>query len=260
MDNDDRDHISWILSGLGEINPDKLVLFERDADAELQAYNYIKRPIHRDEDIMVVGRLLIVPSLFPAFPYFDDFHTTFPSDTHPCRSSFKAVIRFLQHLVNESISEETIGEGIYVIAKHIRFIVRRIMDMDPEGKYAPFLRSSSSFYRLPPIKSWGKMNYAEWLLSDLSYDEEVRCFKYGGADIEPIDGRAGSTMLRETSRLRSFLEKLGYLEVTDLFDHVSIHSVGEDMMKVYLEGNYRSVKHFSVLRDIPTWYFLINQI
>jgi hypothetical protein len=259
---DDIDVLSWTLSSLGEINSDKLVIFEEGVDPLNQAYNYIKRPISRDEDIMVVGRLLVMPSLIPLLDLDDGFHTLLPSNTHPCRSTFKAIIRFLQLMVNESISEDVLSSDSFnVIVRHIRFLVREILKKDPNGEHSPFSRNDShSGYRLPPCSEWGKVTYTDWLVGDLMYDEEVRVFQMGAADAMICAGLRGEVVVRETSRLRSFLVKMGYLRSDDIFENVSIRLVGEDVMRIYLEGRYRSTKTYTILEDIPTWYHMIQGI
>jgi hypothetical protein len=100
------------------------------------------------------------------------------------------------------------------------------------------------------------VEYEEWVLGSLGYDETIRFLKRGGGDDEAgvCDGRVGSTMIREVSAGRSFLVKMGYLEKEELFDDVSISSIGMDEMREYLEGQYRAVCLYTVIEEIPSWY------
>jgi hypothetical protein len=149
-------------------------------------------------------------------------------------------------------------EGMLMLSAHIRVLLAELRKQDPDGTHSPFAKSDiKTFYRLPSIHDWGKIDYEEWLLSDLGYETEVRFLKRGGSDNTECDGRVGSVMLRESNSRRSFLEKLGYLRRTDLYDYVSIALIGLDAMREYLDGDYRAVCEFEIIETVPPWY---NQI
>lgn len=253
---DERTVVSWILAGLAPINYDKLGLFEEGIEPELQAYRYVKRPIKRDSDIMVEGLMIDIPSLIPLFELADKHHTVFPSSTHPCRQAFKSIIRLLRVLKLHSITLENDREGISMIACHVQFLLNEIRRLDPACTHSPFGKSDiQTNYRLPSVKDWGRIDYAEWVLYGLSYDTEVRFLKMGGASEDGgCDGRIGSTMIRETNGRRSFLLKMGYLLKEDMYDQISISMVGTDVMREYLEGQYRAVCRYEVVEEIPPWY------
>jgi len=251
---DDKDWLSWMLQGIGDINAEKIAYFERDIDPLMQAYRYVKRPLSRDQDMMVEGVLLTIPSLMPLFPAFDEYHTIRESDIHPCRITFKSIIRLLDSLYHHSLRDT--GEDDYkALVAHVRFLQTELIRKDPKGEHAPIARSGyRSRYHLPAVDTWGKVTYREWLLGDLEYDEVVRFLRQGGEDGVLCDGRLGSEMVKETSKGRSFLTKMGYLREEMLFDEVSLEMIGIDQMRIYLAGEYKAVKHYYVLRDIPAWY------
>jgi len=253
---DDSELLNYRIGGLGGIHVDKVAIFEADADPDTQAYRYVKRPFKRDQDLMVEGLLLTLPSLIPLLPLHDQLHTLHPSSTHPCRATFKSIIRLLKVLYTNSISLDEYGPvEMSMLVKHVRFLVRRIREVDPKGEHAPILRQDhSSRYFLPDVNLWGKIDYTAWVLEDLGYDEELKFFSRGVEDKELCDGRIGSTMVKETTKCRGFLVKLGYLKVEDLFDVVSLRSVGIDEMRIYISGDYISVKRFCVIREVPVWY------
>jgi hypothetical protein len=257
ISDDDLEYVSWVLGGAAPINSDKLNLFESEVDPLSQAFRYIKRPLHRDEDIMVEGLLLILPSLIPLLPIADRFHTLYPSPTHPCRSSFKSIVRLLSVLKNNSISESTYGtRNMEMLQSHVRFILREIRRQDPDGVHAPMSRpDSTSNYRIPPVNLWGLITYSEWVLDELMYDELVRFPQRGGADDDWIIGFVGESKDKVPSKHYSFLEKLGYLKSESLFVEESIQSIGPGEMKVYLDNLYMGTKRYTVIREIPTWYF-----
>lgn len=250
------DLLCWQIGGIGGMHPDKLAVFESRVDPDLQAYKYIKRPFRRDNDFMVEGILITLPSLIPILPISDRFHTTIPSSTHPCRTTFKSIIRLLKTLFINGINLNTVDrDQMLLLVKHVRFLVRRIVEMDPKGEHAPLMRvDSSSRYRLPPFDLWGKVDYYDWVIDSIGYDEEFRFLKRGGGTFDECDGRIGSVMQKESSKGRSFLEKMGYYQTVELFDVASIAMVGVNEMKVYIEGEYSSVKEFTVIREIPSWY------
>jgi len=260
MTNDDKDWLSWMLQGIGDMNPEKMAYFEKDVDPLMQAYRYIKRPLSRDLDIMIEGVMLMIPSLFPIMAPFDDFHAYHPASVHPCKVTFKSIIRLLSTLKAHHIVDDG-GIDFSALVAHIRFLQARIIEQDPKGDFAPIARSGTvSRYHLPPVELWGQVEYQDWLIGDLGYDEVVRFMKLGGGDFENCDGRCGSEMVKASSQGRSFLVKMGYLQETMLFDDVSLEMVGEGMMRTYLEGKYHSVKHYYVLRDIPCWYAALPDV
>jgi len=262
LSTDDKTLISWMLTGIGVMNIEKMGVFESGVDPELQAYRYVKRPLQRDQDIMLEGLLFDIPSLLPVFDISDGFHTLRPSSTHPCRTSFKSIIRLLRTLKMHSISCESDEEGISMLAAHVRHLILEIRRLDPDSEHSPFSKSDiQTCYRLPRINEWGKIDYEDWLLADLGFETEVRFLKCGGAEDDgTCDGRYGSEMIRESSIGRSFLEKMGYLAKEDLFDTVSIAMIGLDRMREYLEGTYRSVCKYTVIETIPQWYTQIPRI
>jgi hypothetical protein len=126
---------------------------------------------------------------------------------------------------------------------------------DPDGVHSPFAKSDvHTRYKLPLASEWGHVDYEEWILENLEYETEVRFLKRGGSDESECDGRNGSEMIKETNARRSFLEKMGYVVREDLYDIVSIASIGYNEMAVYLAGNYKAVCRYTVVEDIPTWY------
>jgi hypothetical protein len=255
---DERILLLWKLTGIGDMNEDKLAVFEEGKDPVMQAYRYVKRPIERDHDLMLEGLLFDIPSLIPLFDMADPYHTLLPSKTHPCRQTFKSIIRLLRILRLHNISLKTNEEGISVLSKHVKFLVNEIRRVDPESVHSPFAKSDiRTNYRLPSVKEWGLIDYDEWVMDGLGYETEVRFLKWGGAEDEECDGRAGSVMIRESNARRSFLEKLGYLQREDLYDYVSIRQFGLEVMREYLKGNYTAVCRFTVIEDIPLWYNLI---
>jgi hypothetical protein len=64
-------------------------------------------------------------------------------------------------------------------------------------------------------------------------------------------------MIKEVSKARGFLEKMGYLSRENLFDEVSLEEIGYHEMREYLVGTYRSVCKFTIIETIPPWYSMI---
>lgn len=262
LNEEDGQLVSWQISGIGEVHADKLGKFEVGQDPSYQAYRYVKRPIHRDQDIMVEGVLLTIPSLIPMLPIADRFHTITPSSTHPCRQTFNSIIRFFRVLVLHSISySNTDPSYMSMLVIHVRFLLRRVREMDPEGLHAPFARGSNSTpYLTLPNELWGVMDYQQWLLDDLWNDEEIRFLSRGGGDSEMCDGRIGSVMRKDQSKGRSFLVKLGYLRSERLYDVVSLSQIGREEMKVYIDGDYTALERYEVVRTIPSWYATLPRV
>jgi len=255
LSQDEKSRVAWMLSGLGVINESKLGIFENGVEPELQAYRYIKRPLQRDRDIMLEGLMIDLPSLIPLTALSDRYHTVLPSNTHPCRVTFKAIVRLLRTLKLHSLSMDSDEEGVRMLARHVQFLVGEIRKQDPDGKHSPFGKSDiQTGYRLPQVSDWGKIDYEDWILHGLGYETEVRFLQKGGSNDEICDGRIGSTMIRESSGRRSFLVKMGYLRREDLFDVVSISMIGLDGMKEYLDGLYPAVCRYVVVESVPSWY------
>jgi hypothetical protein len=253
----DLKEVHYVLSGIGELNEEKMGKFERNVDPDLQAFRYVKRPFRRDLDIMVEGLMFDLPSPVELLGMRDDFHDLH-SSTHPCRSAFRSIVRLLRVLKLHSITLETDEEGVSMIAKYIKVLTEAMRKTDPDGTYSPFMRSSiRTNYRLPSVKDWGKITYEDWVLDDLGYSEKVRFLKRGGGDPDFCDGRLGSEMIKEVSKARGFLEKMGYLSRENLFDEVSLEEIGYHEMREYLLGTYRSVCKFTVIETIPPWYSMI---
>lgn len=254
---DERRVLGWNLSGIGLSNDEKLGVFESGVDPVMQAFRYVKRPIQRDSDIMIEGVLFDVPSLIPLFRLADSFHTILPTSAHPCRRTFQAILRMFRVMKLHNISENSDKEGMKILASHIHHITDELRRQDPTGEHAPLARSGLPVgYRLPPVKLWGVIEYEEWVMESIGLDQVVRFLKRGGGDGEDTmcDGRLGSSMIKETSTGRSFLVKMGYLEKEELFDEVTLREIGTDEMRDYLDGEYRAVCRYTVVKNIPSWY------
>jgi hypothetical protein len=250
-----------VLSAIGDLNFDKLMVFEAGVDSHSRTYRYVKRPFYRDGDIMISGLLLPLPSQIPLLGALDSYHTVIPTKAHPCRNVFRQITRFLDLLVLHSVMISTDRDHpTYPIVVHLMHLVRLIRERDPIGEYSEVGRSNyKTHYRLPPVCEWGNVRYLDWCLGEIGYDEQVRFPKCGGAEEEgSCDGRAGSLMVRTQSKCRSFLERMGYLESNMLYDEFSVQDIGSDMFRELMEGMYQPVMEYSIVTNIPTWYAQIR--
>lgn len=257
LSDDDAFYVWWALSGIGDLNLDKLTKFESEIDPESQAFRYIKRPLFRDENIMMEGLLFSLPSQIPIIGKLDSFHTVTHTSAHPCRNVFKQVIRFLDvcFIHSVSISNEVECDS-HAIWCHLSYLLRLLKESDVEGDFSEVGRSNlKTHYRLPPSALIGHVRYIDWFIGEIDYYESVRFPKFGGADDEgSCDGRVGSVMIRSQSKGRSFLERLGYLRSEMIYEEYSVADIGLDMFKEMLLGQYTPVRRYEVIRNIPTWY------
>lgn len=261
LSDDDAEYALWVLSGIGNIHPEKLAKFEVDADSELQAFRYIKRPIRRDQDIMIEGVLLTLPSQIPLIGKLDDFHTLIPTIAHPCRNVFKQIVRFFETLCVHSVTiSDMVEDDSHAIFIHLAYLRRLLKERDPLGEYSDIGRSNmKTHYRFPPADLWGKVKYIDWFVGEIDQFEKVKFPKFGGEDDKDrCDGRIGSIMFQTQSRSRSFLRRMGYLKSEMLYDEFCLFEVGIDMFRMLLEGAYSPVMKYEVIRTIPTWYAQIN--
>jgi len=256
MSESDKEYAHWALSGIGLLNFDKMTIFSARVDPAIEAFRYIKRPLHRDIDIMIEGILLTLPSQIPLCGALDSFHTVIPTKAHPCRNVFKQIIRFLDQLFVHSVTiSEDRDHYTYCIVYHLSYLQRIMRERDPTGEFSDIGRSNlKSFYRLPPVAIWGTRRYIDWFVGEIDFYEKVRFPKYGGADNQECDGRIGSVMCRNQSKGRSFLKRMGYLQSEILFEEFSYMEIGEDMFKFLLAGSYAPVVKYDVIRNIPSWY------
>jgi len=257
----DREYAHWMLAGLGKLQPEKMFAFESDPAVE-QVYRYVKRPLFRDGNIMISGLLIPLPSQIPLTGALDGYHTVTPSDTNPCRIVFKQIIRFLDVLEIYSISiDSEPGSETYPVVIHLAYLRRLLREKDETGRFSELGRSNHrTHYHLPPVDLWGKVKYVDWAMrEEIGYFDAIRFPQYGGADeAGSCDGRAGSIMVREQSRGRSFLVRMGYMFASMCYEEHSMSSVGEDFFRELLEGNYTPVMEYTIERDIPIWYALIR--
>jgi hypothetical protein len=245
----------WVLSGCGELNPDKMGKFERDEDPDLQAFRYVKRPLRRDQDFMIEGILLTLPSII-AFGPLDSLHTYHPSSTHPARKAYAQILRFVQELYVYNLKYDEDDIVWKSILKHLMYMRRRCLRMDPDGQHSMYKSSDYlTHYRFPKPDSWGVMSVDEWIIDDFSYDEVVKFpSMWCREDEGTCDGRVGSVMIRQGSKARGLLEKLGYVEKVDLFDSVSMKDVGPEIFAKYVSGDYMSFSEYTVVKDVPVWW------
>lgn len=262
LSNEDKEYAFWVLSGIGDLNLDKMTKFESGVDPDSQAFRYIKRPIHRNQDIMIEGLLLTLPSQIPIIGKLDSYHTVLPTSAHPCRNVFKQIVRFIDVLCIHSVQISDMEEGYsHPVSIHLAYLRRLLLEKDPTGEYSEIGRSNlKTFYRIPPISLIGKTRYIDWLSGEIDYYEKVRFPKFGGADEKgSCDGREGSVMIRTQSRGRSFLVRMGFLSSDMLYDEFSVEDIGLDLFKELLEGRYSPVMEYLVIRTIPTWYAQIHE-
>jgi len=259
---DDRKYAFWMLEGIGDLNMDKLMAFERWADSVLQSFRYIKRPIHRNQDIMIEGMLLALPSQIPIIGKLDSYHTVLPTSAHPCRNVFKQIIRFVDSLCVHSIGiSEDVEDHSHAIWIHLSYLRRLLREEDQTGEFSEIGRSNlKTHYRLPPSTELGKVRYLDWFVGEIDYYERVRFPKYGGAEERgSCDGRAGSVMIRTQSKARSFLVRMGYLTAEMLYDEYSVSDIGLDLFMWLLSGQYSPVMRYVFIRTTPTWYAQIHE-
>lgn len=257
LSDDDRLYAFHMLSSIGEMNIEKVTAFEARSDSSLQIFRYLKRPFHRDIEIMVSGYVLTIPSQIPLVGLLDPYHTIIPSKTHPCRNVFKQIVRFFDELAIHRFRNFSESDNhVDVLKNHIAYLVRILRKEDKDGCYSEIGRTNyKTYYRIPPYDVWGHQTYVEWLMSDMEYDEKIRFPKYGGAEENgSCDGRAGSLMIRHRSKLRSLLERLGYLRSRMLYDEYSVDDVGLDLFEELMRGQYNPVVEYLVVKDVPTWY------
>jgi hypothetical protein len=133
---------------------------------------------------------------------------------------------------------------------------RRCLRMDPDGQHSMYKSSDYlTHYRFPKPDSWGVMSVDEWIIDDFSYDEVVKFpSMWCREDEGTCDGRVGSVMIRQGSKARGLLEKLGYVEKVDLFDSVSMKDVGPEIFAKYVSGDYMSFSEYTVVKDVPVWW------
>jgi hypothetical protein len=258
LSQDEKSYQHWMLSGCGELNESKMGVFEREVDNVLQAYRYVKRPLYRDQDIMIEGLLLTLPSII-GFGPLDDLHTVHPSSTHPARKVYSQILRMIQEFYVHSLRYDDTSIVWKSILKHFMFLRRHCLRVDPDGKHSMFQSSSYlTHYRFPRPDTWGVLSIDDWIQDDIGFDEEVKFPSMWAREIEgTCDGRAGSEMIRSGSKARSILEKLGYLVREDFYDVVSIASVGVDVFHKYLLGDYRSFSKFTIRKDVPSWWTFV---
>lgn len=253
----DQEYAFWVLTGIGCLNFEKLTAFEIELDRDVQTFRYIKRPFYRDNNIMIEGLLLPLPSQIPLVGALDDYHTVHDNVAHPCRSVFKQVIRYLDTLAVHSVTiSNDRDDHTYPIVLHLSYLCRLLKEKDSTGVYSEIGRSNfRTQYRLPPIVYWGSGKYVDWVVSEIGYYEKVRFPKYGGTEeSNSCDGRFGSIMLRIQSKSRSFLTRMGFLESEMMYDEYSMDDVGEQMFKELLDGRYSPTMKYTVIQDIPVWY------
>lgn len=256
MTESNRTDIAFMLSGIGDINLEKMADFEVESDPAMHVFRYVKRPLHRDHEIMIEGVMIDLPSLIPLCYSGDKFHDIH-SSTHPCRSTFRSIIRLLRVLMKHHINLETDEDGITLLSRHCHYLTARMKVMDPEFKHAPHARSNlNTRYQLPPVDLWGRLEYEDWLIDTLNSDEVIRFLaRSATADGEEVcDGRVGSMMERPGTKARSMLEAMGYVERTEIFEEFSIGDIGVDLMKEYLSGMYIPRYSYKVVRTIPVWW------
>lgn len=249
------DLLEWRVSALAPIAREKFCVMMSDREPDSQAFRYVKRPITIRQGIVEQGFLFTIPSLSTLFRFSDDWHFNPPSSSHECRVCFKSVCRMISDFVHFQfvLKEAPFSE---VLVTHVLWVVREIKKKDPEGKHSVFARQDvSARYAIPHSSMWGSVTYEEWLLGDLGYEEELRFPKWGGgSDDIRSNGKAGSVIEGVRTRGRGMLVKLGYLLQEDMYDVVSVKSVGFDFLRVYIDGDYKAVSRYHVVRDIPSFY------
>jgi len=215
LSSSDTEYAHWVLQGIGDLNPDKLTKFEALVDPDLQVFRYIKRPLHRNRDIMIEGLLITLPSQIPVLGKLDNYHTVLPTSAHPCRNIFKQIVRFLDTLCVHSIGiSENVEDDSHAILIHLSYLQRLLREKDPAGEFSDIGRTNlKTQYRIPPYSDIGSVRYIDWFIGEMDYYEKVRFPKYGGAgESGSCDGRAGSVMIRSQSGGRGFLVRVGCLE------------------------------------------------
>lgn len=254
LDEDSLETLLWRLRSIGEINDDKFGRFEDEEDPNSQAYKYVKRPIRREEGLLVRGILLDIPSPVLLFSCFDDSIHTLRSSVHPCLSVSRQISRFIDTLVSYGITIARYGEDhLSLLSNHLSFLRARMLGMDPSGEHCNIV-SGGRPYSFPLIDVWGRVSFVSFILDNMDYQEEYRFPKMGGVLCE--DSRElwiGKVFDATFTKRLGFWKSLGYLDEEQLYDYPSLSTVGRDVMSEYVSGLYRYVYRFHVVRDIPVW-------
>lgn len=190
--------------------------------------------------------------------FADGMHVRPPSKAHPSVKAYRQICRFLDTLHIHSSELQLDDDDVAIINRHIRFVMRRVRELDPEGVHG-IRRGRGDPYPLPPSSLWGKILYQDWIATDFDFDELVTVPRYLDHRENVLRG-IGAEFSRGGDRVCSLLRKLGYLEATMLFEDVSRATVGDDFMKMYLTGQYDFMYRYVVVEPVPELYTYFPEV
>lgn len=252
---EDLSYLHYLLTSIGKIAQEKMSVFDGETDPILQAFRFVKRPIHRDEDLMIESSSVLLPSITDLCGFDDTLHTVRPKQ-NVCLLTYRQICRFLDTLVIESVefSLEKDELDIKILERHIGFLMAKIRQLDPSGKFG-LRRSSGSPYPLPPSHLWGKINTIEWRTNDFLFDETVNVPKMWFAD-EEVSYDVGTFFDGRMNAARSYLRGMGYVVSEKLHEDVSRALVGEEMFGVFMAFRYVPSYRFHIVSPPPTFVTL----
>jgi len=251
---DDIEYAYHLIESLGNISRDKLVLFPFGGDTQIHAYQYLKRPIIRVDDILVQDDSLILPRIDVAFDIQDDFHVPQIRDRPSEALIFSQIRRMITSIKYLRISEFENSKRNPVFAL-ISYLIQKIRKSDPSGKYG-LRRSQGHPYALPPSYLWGTITFEEWLKEDLGYSELItvpkRCWEDPDLDYQNI--YPGLVFEAPSNPKLNLLRKLGYVESSDLYEDISLESCGGYFDSYFSHPLYRRVFEYTIIKDVPSIY------
>lgn len=244
----EREEAARVLSNLGIVHPDKTAWFTPHGNIDLERYQYVKRPIYREENILMYGHLLTFPQFVDMAIDPDPYHTVTPKPDLP-KTLLRSLIRFMTQvfLIGSYLDDD---ERYFCWCYAIFYREKVLEYTESAGNDFRFTLDRIRKTPIPGKDEFGMIEPTSWLLGHLAEGEkfEVPMSSYSSGE---IIGYPGEVFVRGGSKLLGYLEDMGYVESKLEYYWTSPLELGSRLYEVYF-GLYHYAKTYTVVRDIPT--------
>jgi len=248
--------VDWIifedqLRNIGDISLEKTMSFEyteRD-DFDILGWHYAKRPIMRTYNRIIQLPMTTFPTLDCILGLKDENRTILPNSTTMSarRHRFGNVwLRLLRSLHSEMECTEEDTELLYsyqiLARKNLELVGRRpgrFQDKHGVGIAPP----------MPQKEEFG-MDPLDLIASQYEFEEEIEVPKEAVETVVPY-GYLGEQFESGSTKMLSFLEKMGILQTEVVFERVSRKSLGDKGFAARVVSQYRFSYLYTVLLPIP---------
>lgn len=241
------------VRNLGDVEDDKYVYWDVDADEEMDGWHYIKNPMVRADSRVVNGISLICPSIAIILGLEDKFHTIDCPNMVDRQKIF--IAQWTRFLDRFRMLTTTLSELDEQLLFRFQVLAYRHLDLKGGG-YIQVLSGPRQRSLLAPTKMSGTQFLQDWRSNTLPFlrnsDQTISVPTFRQYD-DSWTGRQEEVFISRSTGLLRWLVQMGYAEKELLTEDIPINSIDDNLAMFYMSRRYTYSYTFSFMVDVPSW-------